>query len=292
MAINTSALTSYVEQQNVPLIRKAVLGARTIKYLTLQTGVNGPTAINILDTTVQFGDGSACGWNEAGESKLSQRVITPAIAKVNMSFCDKKLLKTWAQHEVRVAAGTNVLPFEEAFTQDVIDKIGEKVDDLIWNGGTIGGVEYKGFLNIAESGYTTATKGSTVYASTRAVYNAIPASTLETSAIFMGIDKFRELAGELTEKNLYHYDPKVDSAFEMILPGTNMKVIGVSGLNGKNKIVALNLPHSVYGTDMENDEEKFDLWYSKDNQEFRLAVAFAAGVQVAYLDEMVICDLA
>lgn len=291
MAINTSTLTSYVEEQNLNLIRKSVLGARTIPYLTLQTGVVGPTAVNILDTTIEFGDGSQCGWNATGESKLSQRIITPAHPKINMSFCEKKLLKTWAQNEVRVAAGHENLPFEQEFTQDIVDKVGEQLDKLIWQGGTIGGVEYKGFLNLANSGYVTATKGSTVYASARAVYNAIPAATLETSAIFIGVDKFRELAGELTEKNLYHYDPKVDSSFEMILPGTNMKVIGVPGLNGTGKIAALNLPHSVYGTDMEGDEEVFSIWYSQDNQEFRFKLEFTAGVQVAFLDEMVICDL-
>lgn len=292
MAINISNLTNYVDEQRLPLIRKAVLGARTIPYLTLQTGVVGTTALNLLETSVSFGDGGTCGWNEAGESKISQRKIEPAIIKVNMAFCDKKMAKTFAQHEVRVAAGQSKLPFEEAFVADVIDSIAVELDKMIWQGGEIGGVTYKGFLTLAETGYTTATKGATIYASTRNVYNAIPAASLETSAIFMGVDKFRELAGELTEKNLYHYDPKVDEAFKMVLPGTTTEVIGVPGLNGINKIVALNLPHSVYGTDMEGDEEVFDLWYSKDNQEFRLAVNFSEGVQVAYLNEMVICNLA
>ena len=290
MAINTSALTAYVEEQNLPLIRKAVLGARTIQYLTLQTGVVGPTAINLLETTVEFGDGSACGWNANGESKLSQRKIEPANLKVNMSFCDKKLLATWAQHEVRVAAGHEQLPFEEAFVAGIIEQIGEKLDSAIWQGIEVGGKTYKGFLNLG--GHTTAAKGATVYASTRAVYNAIPAAALSTSKIFMGIDKFRELAGELTEKNLYHYDPKVDEAFKMVLPGTTIDVIGVPGLNGTNKIVALNCAHSVYGTDMTGDEEVFKLWYSDDNQEFRFKTNFTEGVQVAYADEVVICDLA
>lgn len=292
MAINVSGLTNYVDEQKFDLIRKAVLGARTIQYLNLQTGVVGDTAINVLDTTVSFGDGSQCGWNEAGESKITQRKITPAIVKVNMAFCDKKMAKTYAQHEVRVAAGQAKLPFEDAFIGGIIDGIGDELDKLIWQGGEIGGVSYKGFLQIAEEGATSVSKGGTVYASTRAVYNAIPAASLETSAIFMGVDKFRELAGELTEKNLYHYNPEVDGTFTMTLPGTTTKVIGVGGLNGTNKIAALNLKNSVYGTDMEGDEEVFDLWYSKDNQEFRLAVGFSAGVQVAYLNEMVVCNLA
>ena len=36
---------------------------------------------------------------------------------------------------------------------------------------------------------------------------------------------------------------------------------------------------------MQNDNETFDFWYSKDNQEFRLAINFVEGVQVAFPDE-------
>ena len=147
MAINTSALLSYVEEQNLPLIRKSVLGARTIKYLTLQTGVVGPTAINLLETSVEFGDGSTCGWNANGETRLSQRKIVPANLKVNMSFCDKQMLSTWAQHEVRVAAGHEQLPFEEAFVAGITEQIGEKLDVAIWQGVYINGTHYNGFLN-------------------------------------------------------------------------------------------------------------------------------------------------
>ena len=34
-----------------------------------------------------------------------------------MTFCDKDLLSTWAGHEVKVAAGTSELPFEQDFVE-------------------------------------------------------------------------------------------------------------------------------------------------------------------------------
>lgn len=124
------------------------------------------------------------------------------------------------------------------------------------------------------------------------VYKAIPAGSLETSKIFVGMDTYRDLVMELTAKNLFHYAEKVDSTYEFILPGTTTLVVGVSGLNGTKKVVALNAEHAIYGVDMESDSEEFDLWYSKDNQEFRLAVKFNVGVQVAFPDEVVIATLA
>ena len=122
-------------------------------------------------------------------------------------------------------------------------------------------------------------------------YKAIPAKKLDKAALFIGVDKFRDLVLELTEKNLYHYNPAIDTNMEIVLPGTNTRVIAVSGLNGQAYVVAADPENIYYGVDMEGDEEKFDLWYSQDNQEFRLAINFNAGVQVAFPDEIVLGSL-
>jgi len=42
-----------------------------------------------------------------------------------------------------------------------------------------------------------------------------------------------------------------------------------------------------YGTDLLTDEENFELWYSKDNDEVRFQASFKVGVQVAYPDLVV-----
>ena len=280
--VNLSQVSVYVDENKLGLIRKSVLGAKTTNYLNLQTGVVGKTKINLLDTTVQFGDGSACGWNEAGTSTITQREINPAPIKVNMSFCDKAMQKYFMNHQITVAAGRSTLPFEEDFIAGVVEGVGKKLEDAIWNGITINETHYDGFVQIVTKSVTT---GSTVYDSVKNLYNGIPSASLMDTVIFIGIDGFRSLAGELTAKNLYHYDPKVDEAFEMILPGTTTRVIGVPGLDGSNKAYAINTKHAFYGTDMQNDNETFDFWYSKDNQEFRLAINFVEGVQVAFPDE-------
>ena len=54
------------------------------------------------------------------------------------------------------------------------------------------------------------------------------------------------------------------------------------------KAVASYKDNFVYGVDLAGDEEKFELWYSQDNREFRLAIEFNAGVQVAYPDAVVL----
>lgn len=288
MAVNLSALTAYVDEQKIGLIRKSALGAKTLDYVNIQTGVVGPTAINLLNTDIVFGDGGTCGWNEAGTSTVSQRKIVPALLKVNMSFCDKAMSKYFMNYEVNMAAGRATLPFEEAFVADVVEKTNAKLDDIIWNGVTVGGTKYNGYLDLlTEASIEKTGAGANVYETVKNVYKAIPANVLDKAMIFMGIDAYRDLVGELVEANLYHHNATVDETREMILPGTITKVVAVPGLNGKNVIVAGNPEHMFYGTDMTGDDEVFKMWYSDDNQEFRLNIGFSAGVQFAFPSEVV-----
>lgn len=292
MSINISALPDYVEQNKIGLISKSVLGARTLDYVNIQTGIVGPTAINLLATDIEFGDGSTCGWNEAGESTLSQRKITPALLKVNMAFCDKEMSKTFANYQVKMAAGRANLPFEQAFIEDVVKNTNAKLDGIIWNGVTVGGETYKGFLTIlAEDAVAQkVAAGASTYGTFLNVYKAIPAEVLDKAVMFTGMDVYRDLIMELTAKNLYHHNPAVESAYETVLPGTTTKVVAVPGLNGKSKVVAANPEHMFYGTDLTGDDEVYKFWYSDDNQEFRLNIGFSAGVQIAFPDQVAWAD--
>lgn len=295
-----SSLPQYVEEKRSPLIAEAVLGAKSAKLFNLQTDIKHSAALNLLTTDVAFGDGSTCGWDDAGSQSLTQRILTVGNIKVNMSFCDRDMLAKWMGYEVKVAAGSETLPFEEEFTNEVIKSIQEAVETAIYQGDTASSnVNLKAFDGLikiltGEDGTidVAASTESTALAKVRKVYNAIPekAFTRGNVAILVGMDTFRALVGDLVDKNLYHYNPGAPEG-EVYLPGTNVRIIGVNGLNGAKKAIAASLDNLFFGTDMVNDMETFKLWYSDDNQEFRLAVKFNAGVQVAFPDEVVLGTL-
>lgn len=88
-----TSLPEYVEQRRLPLIAAAVLGGDTAKLFNLQTDVKTSAALNLLATDVEFGDGSTCGWDEAGTQTLSQRILETGLIKINMAYCDKVMLK-------------------------------------------------------------------------------------------------------------------------------------------------------------------------------------------------------
>ena len=300
MAINISSLKTYVDEQKLPLLRNAVLGARTAYNFNLMTGVKGATSLNLLTTNVQFGDGTACGWNEAGESTLSQRTLTPGAIKINMSFCDKKLIKTWANYNVRVSAGQKTLPFEEDFMAGVGESIASKLEVALWKGDTASEDanlnKFDGVIKIAEAATLGATvtysTSDTVSATVAKVYAAIPAEAFSKGevVIYMGADKYRTYIQELIANgNLVITNAVQDVSMpdSVLIPGTDVRVIYVDGLNGTGKMFASFKDNFVYGVDMTGDEEKYELWYSQDNREYRLAVEFIAGVQIAYPDMVV-----
>ena len=300
MAINVSGLSNYVEEKRLPLIAKSVLTGKTVDLVMLETGVKQDTALNLVSASVEFGDGSTCGWDATNGVTLSQRKLIPAFLKINQAFCDKSLLKKWASYEVRLAAGREVLPFEQKFMEEIAKSISEGIEKMIWQGdaSNVSAVECDGYLKLLEAVGAgtvaiTAAQGTSAYNRIKAVYNALPARIVDKddTVIFVSEADYRSFIQELVAANLYHFDPDYKNG-EYMLPGTAIRVIAVPGLDGSDtgkfdKMVGGRLSNFFYGVDAEDDKDTFDLWYSKDNQEFRLAVNFAIAAQVAFPNEVV-----
>ena len=300
MSVVLSGLPLYVEQRRLPLIKEAVLKAKTAELFSLQSDIKTSAALNLLSTDVVFGDGLTCGWDEKGTNTLSQRILNTGHIKINMSFCEKDFLKYWTGYEVRVAAGQKNLPFEEYFTSSIVDNVKAAVEKAIWQGDTASSdlnlKWFDGMLKILGEADGVVepeiAEGSTAYDAIKAVYLAIPEKVLDKAVIFCGADTFRQYMQEMVEKNYYHYAANGMPVEEFIVPGSNTRVIAVNGLNGTNKIVAGALDNLFYGCDMMGDDEKFEMWYSQDFRQFRLAIEFNAGVQTAFPNEVVMGTIA
>lgn len=292
MAFVVSSLPDYVNQNSKELISKSVFGAPSVRHLNLMTGVKYKEAINIVNTEAGLQE-RTCGWNASGDVTFSQAIMEVGAYKVNMSLCEEDLRKKWMNSEVMTAAGAEVLPFEERITGEIVASIANKVEKLIWQADKSAQTPdlFNGLLTqikASASAHDVQSAASTAYGKIKDVYMAIPASILDKAVIFVGVDTFRSYCQDLVTQNLYHYSAELDPEnMEVILPGTNTRVIAVSGLNGTGAIVASDPRNLFYGVDMVDDLEQFKLWYSDDNQEFRLAVKFNAGAAIAFEDLVV-----
>lgn len=299
-----TSLPDYVNQSSMELKAKSELGARSAGLLTIQTGVNGDTDIHLLTTDVKFQDGSDCGFNAQDTSAITHRRLSPAILKVNTTFCEKKLLGTFAQHQVRVAAGKESLPFEEKFISGIVGGVNDGVEKLIWQGDSTatGQTEPDGLLKIMKADVPTGNTvafaaGTSAYSAIKDVYSKMPTQVVNKSdaRIIVSTSLFRKFIMELVAANLYHYDP-VNNAETLSykLPGSNVIVEGVEGLDGADKeyIIGARLSNLFVGVDLEGDTDTFDFWYSKDDRIFKLAIEFALATQVAFPDEIILGKIA
>ena len=299
-SLDLTGLNDYINQESTELIAKSVFSAMSTRLFKVQTGVKAPTAINLLDTQVTFGDGKECGLDPMSAQTVTQRIITPGFIKVFLKYCHKDFYNTFASHLTNVAAGRETLPFEQYFIEDVIRNIGKELEVAIWQVDTAvtntnpNTNKFDGLLKLINAEVTLGNI-TNIYASSQdtmlkkvwAVYNAIPEEKLFDEVIYLNNANFRTLVKELVDANMYHYERTIDETLDIILPGTMTHIKAVSGLTGQNVIVAMDPKHVVYGCDMENDMETFKFWFSDDDDAFKLLVEFAAGVQIALPSEVV-----
>jgi hypothetical protein len=82
--------------------------------------------------------------------------------------------------------------------------------------------------------------------------------------IFSGMDVFRTFTVKIKNDDLFHYQTQARPNGEFFLPGTDIRVIGTPGLNGKNGIYAMRLSNMWLGTDlMDEDQNRWELFFAK-----------------------------
>jgi len=303
MAFDLTGLPAYVDEQREELIERLVFKGKTLPMLAPLTGVKSATDVHRLNDSVIFADGDSCGFTATGDTTLSRRTLTVGRIKVNKSWCPEELEAKWTQIRLRAGSYYDENDLFAEIATAAINRINSQMETAIWQGDTTSGnqnlLHFDGFLKLisAGSGYTTATgSGSLAINDTNIrtimqnIYNDIPAELLDylddDLVLFAGNDTIRTYQIKLANDNLYHYNGE-EQDFDLMVENTRLKATGVPGLNGTDKIVVARKSNMFYGTDLENDYENFDLWYSKDDQVIKMASKWKAGVQFGHLEEVV-----
>ena len=144
------------------------------------------------------------------------------------------------------------------------------------------------------SGYTgvatiTTVTSSNVVAATEGIYKAIPAQVMAKGdvKIWVGYDWYRLLILAYRALNLFSYNPQDVNAQSFILPGTNVEIVPVNGLNGTGDAFAISLSNMAIGFDLEAEENNYKMWYSVDNNDVRFRAEWKVGVAVGFTTECV-----
>ena len=313
MGLSFSGLNAYTKELVQPLLTSAVIGARTQQMIMdggiVLTGVKGPTALPTMETDAVFAPQS-CSFDASGTTTFSQVVMTPGKIKVEEKICPKDLELYFTASALK--AGSTYEDFGNADFQAVYlakknARIAAQLETAIWTGDSaltnaninkfngLSKIINAGFpVDANVSGYTgvatiTTISSSNVVAATEGIYKAIPAQVMAKGdvKIFVGYDWYRLLILAYRALNLFSYNPQDVNAQSFVLPGTNIEVVPVNGLNTTGDAFAISLSNMAIGVDLEAEENNYKMWYSEDNNDVRFRAEFKVGVQVGFTTECV-----
>lgn len=292
MAYIVNTLPDYVEERKGELLKSAVQGFDTYKYVNHMAGVKYKQALNVLDVNPVLQDGESCGWDASGNVSYTQRVMEVKPVKVNMELCDRDLRKKWQNYEFETNVEQDNLIFAEKVMDRTIERIHEQIENLVWNGSTGAGDRFNGFLTIldAEADVIDASAGATDYETAKNVWKKIPGALRRKAEGFCGQDMLDSIIEEITAKNLFHYVAEENDANTITLPGTKFKIHGVPGLDETGRIVAADPENLFYGFNASEDESRLGDEYKKSEGQHRIFAYWLAGTQVAFPNEVVVSE--
>lgn len=294
-----TSLPAYV-QDNKDLIIKnfALVGTASRQRFGIQTGIKTSAYLNYLELNPTLQDGKGCGFTASGSATLTQRTITTAVIKVNMDICPDSLLGKYAEYLVRIGANSNELPFEQYIIDGVTTEINKKIEKLIWQGDTtqasntdlkwLNGI-LKQLASDSDKVAVSIAANTAIYDAIKAVYLAIPEETLERGAeIYVSPANYRDFLMAMVEKKYFNYSGPQDSApEEFVFPGTDVKVVKTPGLAGVNDRIVASFPENfVYGCDAEGDLEDVKIWFSDDDDLFKLKVKWNSGIAYRFPNQV------
>lgn len=295
----TTSLPKYVQENKDMLLKNfALVGGSTRSRISVQTGIKSSARINFMEIAPVLQDGTGCGFNAQGAVSLSQRDIETAVIKVNLDICPETLRGKYAEYLIKTNATAETLPFEQFIMEGITNVLTKKNEMLMWQGDKASGnADLKwidGFIKIAgaEADVKDVTiNADKIYDAILAVYMELPDEVIERGAeIYVSPANFRKFMQELVAKNFFHYAGATEAApEEFYFPGTNAKVVLTPGLTGVNdKILGTFAKNLFYGCDMEGDAEDIKVWFSDDDDLYKLKVKWNMGVQIAFPDMVVL----
>ena len=300
---DVSGLSPYVDEQREDLIHRSVTEAQTLQYIAIQQGIKGSEELKLLNDSIVYQTGD-CSMSPSGDTTFTDRAIAVETIGYLKRFCQKDLAGFWTQLALRpgAMAEDKTLPFEQILINYLLELHAFELEKLIWQGNKVSGSGnlafmngFNQFLTVANGCVDLNTSGATSIDATNAfdifyeAFTNTPSNIAEGQDFicFTGRENFNFLLKNLVDLNLYNYNPtQIATLSELLLPGTNMRVVKVNGLNGTTKIYTGRASHFFFGTDLSSDFESYDLWYSFDDDVIYLRSKFRAGVQVPFLNQV------
>ena len=316
MGFSLGGLTAFTDQDELKMLTKTVYLPESAQIINagnpIIKGIKSAKALPILASTIYAQDGDSCGFTASGSTAITQRVLTVGHPMFQDSYCPKDLEAYFTQKGLSPGNPEDLGVFQQDIADEISGLIQEWVEIRIWQGDASNTGEWDGFKTLLDDagfggatdpiegnpstggGWTqqTAVSDTTIDEILLKIQTQMPARiraasiTKKDVVCFCGTDIFQLAVMNLAARNLFHYMPP-DGQTSFFYPGTTFKLQAVPGLDGTNVLICGKLSNFFLGTDLLNEEENFEMWWSQDDRVMKYNVDFKYAAQFAFLNEIV-----
>jgi len=299
---DVSALSDFVNE-NTGLVAEAIYDAPTLKSgVDIIPGQKGDFKLNVVDNDLYL-QNAACGWTNSGKTTFSQIRITLDDLMIKTNLCPRDLEPKWYGQLMKAGSTPEDFPFSQFVLEKQATKLTAEVEYLFWQaekgGSGTGNLPLTDGIapylhSVGGSVYVATASGTSTASNINDKIEDMIAQVDEKAyvnddlTLYMSVADFKIYVQYLINANLYNYAKNENGkSLETTIPGHNIKVIGVSGLRGTHYWYLTPASNLIFGTDLLNETETLDMWYSKDNDEIRIRGEFKMGVG-AWFPEFVV----
>lgn len=307
--IGSGQNTTFTDELREKLLAKLVFEGRTAEIVKVIPGVKRAITLNLLANNAKPTT-ATCGWTPDPSNKyvaLDQKELTVCPLEIKDAICPKDFEQLYLGMYMK---NNKEVPFEELIAESYINKAKNANEKMIWDEGGCN----PGLLTMIDDATANAIDASSEVSSAPDAVEAVNALIAKANPdILMHTDKvvltsyamYNAYASKLRSLNLYiqpNYQNGEGANYEMYIPGTDIRLIAIAGMdnltgttiatgyavNGaKQPMILTYADNIVLGTDMLNDEEMLDLFYSRDNDEVRINIQYKLGWNFYFGDHIV-----
>lgn len=281
LSFETANLSSWNDVDGVltakALVNNHLAGIPGIRTVNIPSGALSIEVPYVYSTPVFRS--AACGWTSTGTTSLGNRTVTTYGYELMESLCGKSLK---SKVMAALMSGNGIEGFQQELIDEKLKQMQKTSQDIAINGNTASGSGYlsigNGLLYKLDNTYSASTvnvtksaltNASTVVGLVDAILSNIPDEVRDMENIVMLIApaSFATLQIGLRNANYYNYNTTGADSYSFQMPGySNVTVYSIPSMATNRAIVTYpqNIIHAL------GVETPLELWFSKDNQEYRI----------------------
>jgi hypothetical protein len=296
MGFNVNSLPDFRDQSG-EIIAKGLLGAISPSLFNTHVGIKSVKTVNVADMSINPVD-KACGWSSSGDTEYSQIDLAVDKKQIQEAYCIADIEDKYLQMYLKPGQDDSLQEGDEFWAQIVGQKakeIGKYVEGQLYTSTVAGGSNFNGMLYLTDSANTpninvaadsVVPSKSTIIGIVDELITALPgeAQVREDLVVVMSAASFaaykqayRDLDGAWNTN-----ESGFSAGLILTHPGfPNVRVTMTTAPIGE-RIMLLSTEYVMFGTDLLSDVDNVEVFFSRDNNEFRLKGGFAYGVALAF----------